>query len=204
MAKIKYKIISYDNYEDPVVKIESEIDLLDTIYFDEAIDYIVGQYDKSYLQRQIYVQDLCEMTWCKFFDLDFIINKMELDSYHYKWLHERLCDVQQSFGLLDNELEIVIDGPGIGRNVDSFEGIDIIIKTAESGHDNNPHVHAEYSGEELWIYIATGEVRDNKSFKSPSKTKKAINYVKENRKFLLDKWNKITNSNLTIDAIIKL
>ena len=198
--KVKYRIISYDDYINPTLKIESDIELDNDMPFDKAIEYIVGLYNKDYLNKQIYVKDLCEMTWCKYFDMDFIFRRMGYDSYHYKWLKSSLRDVDISFDLFSNTLEIIIDGPGIGGIVDRIEGMDFIIHTNEKDkHMNNPHVHVKYGGEELFIYIKDGSIKDNKSFKNKKKTKIAINYVKSNKRELLKAWNKITDSDLNID-----
>lgn len=175
------------------------------MYFDDAIDYIVGLYDASYLSKQIYIEDLCEKTWLKFFDYDFIFRRMKIDSFHYRWLHNTLKDINKSFNLFNDEITIVIDGPGIGGLIEKIEGIEFIIHSNEKDkHKNNPHVHAKYCNEELFIYIKDGKVLNNNSFKSKKKTKKAIDYVLNHKKELLESWNKITDSNLNIDVYFNI
>ena len=198
--KIKYRIISYKDYINPVEKTSGEIFLDNKMKFYDAIDYIVSLYNKEYLNRQIYVKNLCEMTWGKYFSMDFVFKKMGYDSYHYRWLKSSLIDVQLSFNLFFNVIEIIIDGPGIGGIVNRIEGMDFIIHTNEKDkHMNNPHVHVKYENEELFIYIKDGSVKDNKSFKNRKKTKIAIDYIQSNKRELLEAWNRITDSNLNID-----
>ena len=117
---IEYKLVSYDDYVNPITKINGEIELDDNMYFDDAIDYIVGLYDASYLSKQIYIEDLCEKTWLKFFDYDFIFRRMKIDSFHYRWLHNTLKDINKSFNLFNDEITIVIDGPGIGGLIEKI------------------------------------------------------------------------------------
>ena len=202
---IKYKIISYDDYVNPIEKVNSELVLDDNMYFDNAINYIVELYNKDYLNKQIYVKDLCEYTWLKYFNYDFIMKEMNIDSYHYKWLHNKLKDVQTSFNLFNNIIEIIIDGPGIGKLIDELEGIQFIIHSNEKDkHKYNPHIHAKYNEEELFIYIKDASLLNDKGFKNKKKTKIAINYVKNNKRMLLESWNKITDSNLNIDVYFNI
>lgn len=202
---VKYRIVSYDDYENPIEKIKSSVELDDNMCFDDAINYIVESYDKSYLKKQIYVEDLCEKTWLNFFDYDFLFRRMGIDSFHYKWLHNKLKDIDISFNLFSDEITIVIDGPGIGGLIEEVEGIQFIIHSNEKDkHKYNPHVHVKYGNEELFIYIKDGMVLNNASFKNRKKTKIAINYVLEHKKKLLESWNKITNSNLNIDVYFNI
>lgn len=195
---IKYKIISYDNYIDPEEKISSQELLDDNMLFVDAIHYIVGKYNKEYLNKQIYIQDLCELTWGKYFDFNFIMNSMEIDSYHYKWLKNTLLKVNESFHLFDNVINIIIDGPGVGLNLGEKEGIKFKINTNEAGHEYLPHVHVEYSGEEIRISLIDLQILDGKGFSNRRKTKIAIEFVKNNREMLLEKWTLLTNYKVPI------
>ncbi len=196
--RIKYKIISYDDFINPTEKICSEVNLNKNVLFVEAINEIVASYNKDYLTKQIYVENLCELTWGKYLDENFIINNMQIDSYHYKWLNYSLVDIQNLFHLFDNEINIIIEGPGTGGRIDSVEGINFTINTKEKGHEHLPHIHAEYSGEEIRISLINCEILDGKGFKNNNKTKKAIAYVEENREMLLDKWTLLTGFNIPL------
>lgn len=64
--------------------------------------------------------------------------------------------------------------------------------TSEGGHENYPHVHVRYSGEEFFISL--------RDFKPPKKLPKkiksrnineAIEYVKAHKEELMDEWNRI-------------
>ncbi len=117
---VKYKITSYDDFVNPTIKLVDSIKVDDNMYFNDLINMIVGNYNEDYLRKQIYVENLVELTWLKYFDYDFIFNRMEYDSFHYKWLNHRLIDIQRLFNLFDNEINIVLEGPGIGRNIRNF------------------------------------------------------------------------------------
>lgn len=130
---------------------------------------------------------------------------MNVDDFHYSWLNYNIYDIQQSFNLFDEYIDIIIDGPGIGRTIGEFEGIKFIIHSDEKDkHGNNPHIHAKYQDEELFIYLKDATILNDKSFKNPKKTKAAIRFVLDNQKELLDSWNKIMESNLSIDVILNI
>lgn len=202
---VKYKITSYDDFINPIIKKVDSIEVDDNMYFNDLVNTIVGNYNKDYLNKQIYVENLVELTWLKYFDYDFIFNRMECDSFHYKWLNNKLCDIQKLFNLFDNEINIVIEGPGIGRNIDNIEGINFIIHSNElDKHAAFPHVHAEYSGEKKFIYIKGAKLLNNQGFKNKKKTKIAIDYVKAHETQLLKAWNLITGDNINIDIWFKI
>lgn len=202
---VKYKITSYDDFVNPTIKKVDSIEVDENMYFNDLIDTIVGNYNKDYLNKQIYVEDLVELTWLKYFDYDFIFKRMECDSFHYKWLNNKLSKIQKSFNLFDNQINIVIEGPGIGRNIDNIEGISFIIHSNElDRHASFPHVHAEYSGEEIFIYIKDAKLLDNKGFKNKKKTKVAIAYVEDHKEELLRMWNLITGDTINIDVAFNI
>ncbi len=202
---VKYKITSYDDFVNPTIKIVDSIEVDNDMYFNDLINMIVGNYNEDYLRKQIYVENLVELTWLKYFDYDFIFNRMECDSFHYKWLNHKLIDIQRLFNLFDNEINIVIEGPGIGRNIDEKEGINFIIHGNElERHKAFPHVHAEYSGEEIFIYIKDAKLLNNKGFKNKKKTKIAVTYVKDHKKDLLKAWNLVTGDNINIDILFNI
>lgn len=200
--KIKYKITSYDDFVEPIEKASGELILDDKTNFIKAVNIIISKHNSSYLNKQIYIEDLVEKTWGKYFNEDFTFHHMQIDSFHYKWLNYSLEDIQKVFKLFNSEINIVVDGPGIGREIYRTEGIKFIIHSDEkSSHEKYPHIHAEYSGEKIFIYIKDGSLLNNKGFKNKKKTKIAINYVINNKENLLKQWNLIigTNINVTID-----
>ena len=82
-------------------------------------------------------------------------------------------------------------GKGVGEN----EGVKYIIKPNESTHMYTPHVHAEYSGKEISIKIKPVKLL-SKPFRSPKKTKVAINYVNKHQDRLLKEWDITANLGL--------
>lgn len=198
--KIKYKITCYDDFIEPIKKTSGEIILHDEANFIDAVNEIISNYDSSYLNKQIYIENLVEKTWGRYLDDNFTIHYMKIDSFHYKWLNHSLKDIQKIFKLFNTEINIVIDGPGIGRVLERREGIKFIIHSDEkSNHEKYPHIHAEYSGEKIFIYIKDGSLLNNKGFKSKKKTKIAIDFVINNKENLLKQWNLIIGTSINID-----
>lgn len=80
---------------------------------------------------------------------------------------------------------------GIGNVVfpDKKNGLVYFVHSNEASI--TPHIHVKYSGEEISIDLKTFEVTN--SFKSPTKQKRAIKYVKENQQELIEKYSELTN-----------
>lgn len=156
--------------------------------FPSMIDSLVSKNNIKYLQ--IYVENLKNNTWGQILNEDLYI-QVEGDDFHYKWLRYEIGDVQKVFNLFNNEINIIIDGPGIGKLVGEEEGIRFYINNNEKDrHQFEPHVHCEYSGEEMRIRIDTLEImKKDKDFKNKKKAKKAINWVKEHQESLLKFYN---------------
>ncbi len=80
--------------------------------------------------------------------------------------------------------------PSQRQRVGQISGIDFIIHPNEQGH-NLGHLHAKYQGSEVVISIPDGRVLDGNI--PPSKQKEAANWVVENKKYLTERWNELTN-----------
>ena len=155
---------------------------------------------------QISVENLKQLTWGTLFNGD-LLDSINGDDFHYKWLDFRISDLQGTFGLFDSELNMVVDGPGIGAVVGSYEGIKFIINANEKDrHAGEPHVHCEYSGESLRLLIKNSQIMKNdKPFKNLKKLKKAQEWVKENQQKLLTcylKINDISDNSIVFEANI--
>jgi len=183
---IKYKYIIYDlemNVRETDIY-EKKID--ENMLFPDFIDLIVKEDNIKHFQ--VVVEDLATKTWGKIFDYK-MLNYMKIDDYHYKWLNEKIIDIEQTFSLFDDVLNIVIDGPGIGGLLCEENGIKYTINSNEKDrHEFEPHVHCKYSGEKTRINIETLEFMDKK-FKNPKKNKEALKWVKENQEQLLNYYN---------------
>lgn len=193
---INYKITIYD--------VEGNIRVLDNLsdefdsneMFPDVIESIV---DKNNIDHfQIYVEYLKTNTWDKVLPDD-LSSQLEYDDYHYKWLNYTLKDVQDAFHLFDNVINIVIDGPGIGRYLGEMQGIKFYINNNEKDrHQFEPHVHCEYAGEEMRIRIDELTImKKDKPFKNAKKVKVALKWIKEHQSSLLKFYNEfaINNSN---------
>ena len=202
---VKYKIIIYDDYGNETIGIIDELEFDGQALFTDIIPKIISKYDSTLLQKDIYIEDLCQRTWMKYFSFQFTYQYMIVDDFHYDWLKFNLSDIQKSFNLFDDYIYIVVNGPGIGKSVGYSEGIHFIIHTDEKDkHEKYPHVHAKYQDEELFIYLKDASIVDDKSFKNPSKTKAAKKFILDHQEELLDSWNKITDSNLCIDVLFDI
>lgn len=193
---INYKITIYD-VEGNIKIIDNLIDEFDSNeMFPDVIESIV---DKNNIDHfQIYVEDLKTNTWDKVLTED-LSSQLEYDDYHYKWLNYTLRDVQDAFHLFDNVINIVIDGPGIGRYLGEKQGIKFFINNNEKDrHQFEPHVHCEYAGEEMRIRIDELTImKKDKPFKNAKKVKIALKWIKEHQRSLLKFYNEfaINNSN---------
>ena len=193
---INYKITIYD-VEGNVRVIDNLSDEFDSNeMFPDVIESIV---DKNNIDHfQIYVEDLKTNTWDKVLPDD-LSSQLEYDDYHYKWLNYTLRDVQDAFHLFDNVINIVIDGPGIGRYLGEKQGIKFFINNNEKDrHQFEPHVHCEYAGEEMRIRIDELTImKKYKPFKNAKKVKIALKWIKEHQRSLLKFYNEfaINNSN---------
>lgn len=193
---INYKITIYD-VEGNIRVIDNLSDEFDSNeMFPDVIESIV---DKNNIDHfQIYVEDLKINTWDKILPAD-LSSQLEYDDYHYKWLNYTLRDVQDAFHLFDNVINIVIDGPGIGRYLGEMQGIKFYINNNEKDrHQFEPHVHCEYAGEEMRIRIdELAIMKKDKPFKNTKKVKVALKWVKEHQRSLLKFYNEfaINNSN---------
>ncbi|MCI9281196.1 MAG: DUF4160 domain-containing protein [Bacilli bacterium] len=210
MSKIKimYKIIIYDflsENNDIIEKDNLSIEINDDILFAELVEELVKMNNIS-IKSQIYIKDLKEKTWGKIVSAKFL-NTIDGDSYHYRWFNYKLKDIQQTFGLFDNKIDIIIEGPGIGGYIDELEGIKFYINSNEKDrHEHDPHVHCKYSGEKTRIRIDNQEImKGEKEFKNPKKTKVAKKWIKDNQEDLMKAYNtlnQIENNSIYLTAEI--
>ena len=193
---INYKITIYD-VEGNIRVIDNLTDEFDSNrMFPNVIESIVNKNNIDHFQ--IYVEYLKTNTWDKVLPDD-LSSQLQYDDYHYKWLNYTLKDVQDAFHLFDNVINIVIDGPGIGRYLGEMQGIKFYINNNEKDrHQFEPHVHCEYAGEEMRIRIDELTImKKDKPFKNTKKVKVALKWVKEHQRSLLKFYNDfaINNSN---------
>ena len=177
---VNYRITIYDDkYNEKII--DNLYDTFDSnILFPNMVDSLVRKNNIKWFQ--IYVENLKSNTWGRI---------MDGDDVHYQWLRFKIGDVQKAFGLFDNQINIVVNASGLGKVMGEEEGIRFYINNNEKDyHQFEPHVHCEYSGEEMRIRIDTLVImKKDKAFKNKKKVKKAINWVKVHQESLLKFYN---------------
>ena len=78
---------------------------------------------------------------------------------------------------------------GIGEGYATHRGIKYLVHSNESAH--TPHIHAQYSGDEISISLLDYSVEG--MFKNKKKAKDAVEYVREHREDMIDFYNVNTN-----------
>lgn len=72
---------------------------------------------------------------------------------------------------------------------DRKNGISYFFHTSEKGHRGFPHIHARYSDEEISIYFKDFDIIGE--YKSKTKQKEAVDFVRDHMKELIREWNRI-------------
>ncbi len=185
---VNYKITIYDdNYNEKII--DNLHDIFDSdILFPDMVDSLARKNNINCFQ--IYVANLKSNTWGRILNEDLCI-QMDGDDIKYKWLRYKVGDVQKAFNLFDNKINIVANASGFGKVMGEEEGIRFYINNNEKDyHQFEPHVHCEYSGEEMRIRIDTLVImKKDKAFKNKKKVKKAISWVKNHQESLLKFYN---------------
>ena len=78
------------------------------------------------------------------------------------------------------------------KRVGEYKGVIFMIHTKETGH-YRAHVHAEYSGKTVTIYLDNFDVMGNLG---GSKNKEAVSWVKDHQEKLLTIWKDIAFSGM--------
>ena len=96
--------------------------------------------------------------------------------------------------LSDDSTIVYLDivSPNNSGEFDRENGIIYFFHTSENGHLLYPHIHAQYAGDEICIYLK--DYRIIGKFESRTKQKEAIEYVKKHRKAVSREWNRIMMS----------
>lgn len=146
--------------------------------------------EKSYFIRNLY-----DITWGKYFpissNLGLIDNLLKIYDY-------TLFEIENSFNISDDILVIVLNGPGVGGCYDIKEGIRFYFHSNEADIHHIPYVHCSYSGEEFRVNLCSLQIMDE-SFKSKTKTKNALKYIKENQEGLINYWNTYVSVDKKVD-----
>lgn len=156
---------------------------------------------------EVYVENLIEVLYdnClseKAFEL-LDINYLELIKIVDKVKISELLDIcNHNIKTINITYNVEI---GIGKAYGEEDGIKYRFHNNEKSiHNDIPHIHCKYGKEEIRIKLLDCNIMDNKSFKSPTKTKKARRYVKKNQKELLEIWeNVVDKDNVLNKKILK-
>ena len=98
---------------------------------------------------------------------------------------------EESLLCSDNATVAYVDiiKPDNAKEYDRKDGIKYFFHTAEQGHWYVPHIHAEYSGAELWINLQ--DFGTLGSLGNRKKEKEAMQFIKDNIEDIRKEWNEI-------------
>ena len=100
-----------------------------------------------------------------------------------------LIKLENQFGFSKIQHTIWLDS-GIGGDVGYCRGIHFFFRTSEKYNHYTPHIHCRYGKEETRINLYTLTFMDEK-FKNPRNNKIAIDAIKQNKRQLINYWNKV-------------
>jgi len=140
--------------------------------------------------------------------LPFVYEHLEKSGYSFNKEFGQLLVEDKSLHLLsDSDWDYIfgkeeinvryldIVAPCNEANVDYYEGITFFFHTKEQTHLGMPHVHAEYSGNEISICIEKGKLLRGKFKGHYSKGKLALKRVESRKDFFMEEWYKwVANS----------
>ena len=98
----------------------------------------------------------------------------------------------------EKEKQIFLEWDIILRNISDYaligkvNGIKFEIRTNEQGH-NRPHLHVSTSSASMSISIDDGTILAQSGKISPAQTKKAKQWIKNNKDLIIKKWNELSN-----------
>lgn len=100
--------------------------------------------------------------------------------------------------MTDQEKQIFLEWDIFLKNFSDYgqigktNGIKFEIRTNEQGH-NRPHLHVSTSSASMSVAIDNGEVLAKSGKISPAQTKKATEWIKNNKELVVSKWNELSN-----------
>ena len=196
--KIKYNIIINKVSENKTIN-GLEISVRKDMLFPNLIRKILKE--NNIKSEFVHVDNLMTNTWKKIFSPN-LASYMSGRDYYYEWLNYRIDNIQETFKLFDQELNIVCDNGGYGGYIGGIDGIKFYIHSNEKDrHANEPHIHCKYSDEEMRIRIDTLNImKKDKPFKNRKKLKKAILWIQNNQAELLKYYQEFAIKGNAVEA----
>ena len=166
------------------------------LYFDEnmtlkeVFQYIENKFSKKGLS--VHCSNMKYLLFRSYFRDDFIKNIddgsfLDPNSNAYQITVDELKNLCNYSSFLIGIVYNVYGG--FGKTVGEENGIKYYFHNNEKNiHIDSPHIHCSYSGETIRISLTNGKVLDNQHFKSPAKTRQAVNYVKDHKNELFEFW----------------
>lgn len=188
----RYPITLYFNYSKKLIDV---IKYIKDFYCDRGLEAIPSNI-KYYLYSNVLNKESLELINIPIFDYNGeftdLLNLSIVDL-------ETLCDIHNKY------LEVIYNCEfGLGGAVGYENGIKYYFNNNEKSiHVNFPHINCKYAEENIRINLMTLEIMDNKKFKSPVKTKKALNYVKDNQEKLLDIWENVVDKDNVLNKKVR-
>lgn len=90
------------------------------------------------------------------------------------------------------EWDVILKNFSDYAQIGKTNGIKFKIRTNEQGH-NRPHLHVSTSSASISVAIDNGEVLAKSGKISPAQTKKATEWIKNNKDLVISKWNELSN-----------
>lgn len=193
MRKLKFKITTYEYVGYKILEKTNfyEAGYEDNIRLIDILEQLRIKFDKKSDYCRAIILDFSSILWGKYFKKIDSENNMLLDERRFEDYYKyKIGDLCSQFDIEEKELEILFNPP-IGGDVGRHRGIHYFFHTAEKDIHHRPHIHIKSGDTEFRVTLDSIEILDKNTFKSPKKTKLAIELVKLNQEELLNYWNKV-------------
>ncbi len=190
MIMLHIKLLSFYYLDNNFKKKFSSFDILDeydeNLTFNDVLFLLYNKYkiDNNYFSN-FFIPHLTELLWGQFFPKKVCY---QIDDNDNDYLKLKLCDLERQFNISKLDIPVYLNYDGIGKAIGMVDGIKFFFHFNEKDLHHKPHIHCSYSGIETRIEIDTLEILDT-PFKK-SKMDKAVDFVREHQKELLNYWNK--------------
>lgn len=163
--------------------------------FGNFLKFIARKYN-SYKHLLFRLLNGNELIWKEYFSEE-IIDHLFINNEHDDYLYGladlgsiKISDLVINFKIDKKTIRLGINGPDLGAEVGSCEGISFIIHTRETSRHHLKHIHCVYSGEEVEINLETCEFIGDQ-FKNHKKSRRALKIVQINQGQLINYWDEV-------------
>lgn len=112
----------------------------------------------------------------------------EMSTYEYEDIP--INELEKQFEISKTVFEVRLDME-IGGTVGECNGIRFFFHSHERGSHHEPHIHCEYSGEEISVSLTNFDILSGKGFSNRKRTKLALELIELNQDDLLKYWNDV-------------